>query len=118
MSDILGVLRDLAGPLGLGGLLLYYVRDRRKQRLADELAEQTLGPTVVKAGAEGFQAQLLAVEAAMESERRSKDNVVKDLEARIASRDAEIAMLRDQVATLTQQVHELAAQVRAHEGGR
>lgn len=121
---IVEILQNLAGPLGLGGVIIYYLRDRRKQRLADDLAERTLGPSVAIKGAEGFQAQLLAIERGFAVERDLKDRAiaaleeeVRDVERRcevkVNEKETEIQVLRDKVELLTRQVQILTARLEA-----
>lgn len=85
------------------GLILYAVKDWRKTRNENELAEETKQPKVKQAGIEALEAQILAMSRAWEEERKSKNEQIKDLKdqhancrERIASAEDTIEELRDQ----------------------
>lgn len=60
-------------------LILYGVKDWRKTRNENELAEETRQPKVARAGIETLEAQILAMSKAWEEERASKDRQIDEL---------------------------------------
>lgn len=61
------------------GLVLYAVKDWRRTRAENRLAEATHQPKVNKTGIEALEAQILAMSQAWDQERASKDRHVKEL---------------------------------------
>lgn len=130
--------KNLSGPLGLGGLLLYFVRDWRKTRLDTELAQKTLPSSVRVKDAEGDQATLVTIERAFAMERESRELTISTLreeldqvrtegrskDSTIDAQGRTIVGLRGQVgdlsaklATLTGEVERLRARLARTDGG-
>lgn len=102
--------------LGVPGAGIWYVRERRRSRAADEVAEQTVPAEVRIKDADALNAHIAAIERAFEVERESKDRRIADQDRQIAelkqgrADDAErIAALRGEVQELRDQVTLLAS---------
>lgn len=93
------ILRTLFA-LGVPGAGVWYLRERRKSRAADEVAERTVPAEVRIKDADALNAHIAAVERAFEVERESKDR-------RIAAQDHQLADQEQQIAHLTVEVQEL-----------
>lgn len=104
-------LKSLSGPFGLGGLVLYFIRDWRKNRVDTELAERTLPSSVRVRDAEGDQATLVTIERAFAMERESRELVIGGLRVELADRDRTIEALRGQVAALSAKLVEVTEEV-------
>lgn len=111
------VLRGLFA-LGVPGAGVWYLRERRKSRAADEVAEGTVPAEIRIKDADSLTAHINAVERAFEVERTAKDRHIAEQDEKIAELKAEvkcltdgrrddaerIAALRDEVAALKEQV--------------
>ena len=108
--------------LGVPGVGVWYFKERRKSRAADEVAERTVPAEVRIKDADALTAHITAIERAFEVERESKDRQIAeqsreiaDLKAgrrddaeRIAALRAEVQELKDQVQLLTALTQRLA----------
>lgn len=115
--------------VGFGTLMLtvviYFLKERRKNLAESSVAERTVDASVVTADAGALEAHVLAIEKAFGVERSSKDRQIKaleeevhnvearctaqvrDLQRQIARKDETISALRAEVATLTAAVRRL-----------
>lgn len=108
--------------LGVPGLFLWYVRDRRKSNAESSVAERTVAADVKVKDVGALEAHIAYVERAFEVERVSKDRRIADqdrqidslieellaVRARLAEREEQIISLRDEVRELTRRVAQLA----------
>lgn len=122
LTEVLDVVLRVAGAVGVPGIVIYFLRERRKAKADAVVAERTVGSQVSKADSGALEAHVLAVESAFRAERESKDRVIAGLRAemaeverrcneRLAEKDGIIADLRTQVGTLTETVERLRRQV-------
>lgn len=115
--------------LGVPGAAVWFVRDRRKTRASDEVAEATVGAEIRVKDVGALEAHIAYVERAFEVERESKDRQIKDqdrqiklLQAgrrddaeRISQLRAEVQELKDQVQMLTALTKRLSTRQDDHE---
>lgn len=97
------VFRGIAA-LGLPAVFLYYLKERRKSGAESEIAERTVESSVARVDLTAIEAQLTTLRNALEMERESKDNLVRDLREQLTEARMTIADLRAQVATLTRRI--------------
>lgn len=111
----------IAFALGIPGVVIWYLRDRRKSRASDEVAERTVSADVRIRDVGSLEAHIAYVERAFEVERESKDRRIADQDQQIAALSGEvrrltdkdrdnaerIGALRDEVAALKEQVTRL-----------
>lgn len=77
-----GGLTEWIWRAGIGlliALVLYFVKDYRKSKIENDLAEETKQPTVKKVGIEALESQILAMSKAWDEERLSKDRQIGEL---------------------------------------
>ena len=124
IDQIIDWLLKLSGPLGLGGLVLYFVKDFRKNRVDTELAEKTLPSSIRVKDAEGDQATLVTIERAFTIERESRERTIAALREEVDELREEthekdeiirvqgetIVALRSEVATLTERLAQITAE--------
>lgn len=102
------VITAIAGGLGLPGLLLFAIKEWRKNRAAAEVAERTVGADVAIKDTAADDARLLHAIAAFDAERASLHRQLED-------RDREINRQRDEITyrdRLLEHRDELIAQLR------
>lgn len=87
------------------GLILYAVKDWRRTRAENRLAEATHQPKVNKTGIEALEAQILAMSQAWDEERASKDR-------RITALKEEQGETKDKLATAEGTIVELHERAR------
>lgn len=99
-------------------LVLYAVKDWRKVRLENELAEGQQEPKVKKAGIEALESQILAMSKAWEEERASMNRRIEELLARLAECDqivedkkAQLAAAEATIAEMRRQASEMQAKL-------
>lgn len=114
-GDVVDVGLRVAFALGIPGAVIWFIRDRRKSRASDEVAERTIGADVRIRDVGALEAHIAYVERAFEVERESKDRRIADQDhqiralqqgraddaERIADLRAEVQELKDQVQMLT-----------------
>lgn len=102
-------------------VVIYYLKERRKNLAESSVMERTVEASVVTADAGALGAHVLAIEHAFAVERKSKDREIAaldaqvtkctekiaDLERQLAHKDETERELRYQVATLTTAVRRL-----------
>lgn len=122
LGDVIDVVLRTLIALGVPGAGVWYLRERRKSRAADEVAEQTVPAEVRIKDADALNAHIAAVERAFEVERDSKDRRIaeqsreirelksgrKDDAERIAALSAEVRELRDQVDYLRNVIEKIS----------
>lgn len=91
--------------LGVPGVGVWYFKERRKSRAADEIAERTVPAEVRIKDADALTAHITAIERAFEVERESKDR-------QIAEQAAEIAELKQGRADDAERIADLNARLR------
>jgi chromosome segregation ATPase len=104
----------------VGAVLLWWLRDRRKDHAAAEVAERTVPADVAVKDVGAAEARLLFAERAFDGERASYDRRIEYLEARetqlaadVAHRDDVIARLRSQAEQMEQRLAEMTRQMTA-----
>lgn len=104
--------------LGAPGLVAWFVRDRRKDRAATVVAEQTVESEVELKETGALEARLVYVQREMDLERgfhrqqiADRDGEIERQRAELARRDERIASLLDQVAHLEQQLADVTRQL-------
>lgn len=118
---------------GFGSLMVavvvYFLKERRKNEAESSVAERTVDASVVTADAGALEAHVLAIERAFGVERTSKDrqikaleNEVRDVERRCTERttylEQELARKDETIAALRQEIATLTAAVRRLEGSQ
>jgi septal ring factor EnvC (AmiA/AmiB activator) len=108
---------------GIGGLALWYVKDRRKSQAESAVAVRTVESSVDLRDQDAHDARLLYVQRQVDMERAFHQQQLADRDAEIirqreelTRRDERIASLRDQVSQLEKQladVHQQLDSVRA-----
>lgn len=119
---------DLLWKSGIGlfvGLVLYAVKDWRRTRLENELAEETLGPKAKKAGIEALETQILAMSSAWDHERESKNRQIKDLETeltrskeRLLYTEGQLDSTKERLQSIQEEMDMLKREVRGLLNGR
>lgn len=96
---------------GLPGVLIWFLRDRRRGNAEATLAEDTVPAEVAIKGVAALEAHLVLVEKAFDAERASKDRQLADqqhqieqLRADLEHRNAVILELRGEIADLQQRL--------------
>lgn len=90
--------------IGTPGLVLWWLRDRRRDRAAVAVAEQTIGADVTLKDTGALEARLVYVQRSFDLERSFHVHQVAD-------RDAEIVRQRTELAHRDQVIEELQEQV-------
>lgn len=93
-------LRALGAATAPGAGLWWYVRERRKSRAADEVAEQTVPAEIALRSITADDARLAYVDRAMEAERSSYRNAISERDREIDRQRAELAHRDELIATL------------------
>lgn len=101
-GDVVDLGLRILFALGVPGAVVWYVRDRRKDRAASEVAEQTVPAEVRIKDADALNAHITAVERAFEVERESKDRQIRDQARQIKDLQDEVRQLKQRVAELTE----------------
>lgn len=135
MGDAVDIVLRIAGGLGLPALVLWFFSQRKRTNAEGSVAERTVAANVTKADASALETHVLAIERAMDVERRQKDRNIRALEeevrqvekrcdervtemeqrhaAEMREKDTTIGKLRAEVATLTAAVQELRSRLEA-----
>lgn len=97
--------------LGLPSLIAYFIKDRRRNRAASEVAERTVGPEVDLKETGAADARLVYVQREMDLERQFTRQQIADRDAEIARQRDELS-LRDQlIAHRDQIIAELRSEI-------
>jgi uncharacterized coiled-coil protein SlyX len=94
----------ILSALGVSSVVLYFLKERRKNSVESEVAERTLDSTVARVDLTAIEQQLSTLRGALDMERQSKNNLIKDLREQLTEARSTIADLRAQVATLTRRI--------------
>jgi uncharacterized protein HemX len=97
--------------LGLPGLLVYFVQDRRKNLAAAAVAERTVDSEVELKETGAEEARLVYVQREMDLERQFHREQLADRDKEIDRQRAELARRDDRIASLLQQVAHLEGQL-------
>lgn len=96
---------------GLPGVVIWFLRDRRRGQAEATVAEETVSADVEIKGIAALEAHLVLVEKAFNAERASKDRQLADqqrqieqLAADLEHRNAVILELRGEIADLQQRL--------------
>ena len=113
MGDVRLMIEVLLGGGWVGGLIMWFLRDRRKGNAETAVAERTVTAQVRKVDTSSLEAHVALMAQAFEEERESKDRQIGELKtelgevkAKIAERDATIA---ERDATITELRSDLSA---------
>lgn len=100
-------LYDIAVALGLPGIWLWYVRDRRRSKASSRVAEGTVGADIAKGEIGAFDVHVAYIERAFAAERQSMQrqisgltNEVNDLRGQVQGQREEIEALRGQLSRI------------------
>lgn len=93
-------LYDIAMGLGLPGIWLWYLRDRRKIRAATRVAEGTIDADITKGEIGAFDVHMAYVERAFAAERKSLERQIAGLTGQVSDLQAEVQVLRAEVSSL------------------
>lgn len=94
-----------------GAAVLWWVRDRRKDRAAATVAERTVDPEVELKETGAAEARLVYVQREMDLERAFHREQIAERDRAIEWRDAELARRDDMIARLVAQVTDLENQL-------
>jgi septal ring factor EnvC (AmiA/AmiB activator) len=104
----------------VGGIALWWLRDRRKDRAASDVAEQTVADDVTVSNVGSAEARLVFAQRAFDAERLSYERRIAEGEAEraqlrtdVGHRDEVIARLRAQAEEMAQRLAEMTRQMRA-----
>jgi len=86
----------LLGP-GVLAIVLWYLKDRRKDRAVSQVAEETVDDEIRLKAIGTDQALVAYMEMAFAAERASKDRVIADQDKKIEAQELEIEELRSDV---------------------
>lgn len=107
-----------AGLTGLGGLISWAVKDRRKSNAESAVAERTVGSLVGLKDTDADTARQVYMQRQMDIERTfhlqqiaDRDAEIERQRAELKSRDVRITSLLDQVASLERQLAEVTRQL-------
>lgn len=90
VQSLAGVLAVAAAAVGLPALVLFVVKERRKNSAASEVAERTVDADVVVKDTAADDARLLHAIAAFDAERASFERQLRDRDAEITRQRGEI----------------------------
>lgn len=97
--------------LGLPALVLFYLRDRRKNRVETTVAEATAQDRVDLSSISAVEAHVALVEKAFDAERASMGRQIAELERRLVASQAEGDQQRAELETMRNELERLRSQV-------
>lgn len=95
------------------GAGVWYFRERRKSRAADEVAEETVPAEIRIKDADSLTAHINAVERAFQVEREAKDRHIQEQDRQITELRAEVRCLTDKDRDNTERIAALRDELRA-----
>lgn len=101
-------------PAG-GAAMVWWIRDRRKDRAAADVAERTVPAEVALKDVGADEARLVYVQREMDAERQFHRNQIADRDAEIARQRAELEHRDELIAQLRAEAEQLRDQL-AHAG--
>lgn len=99
--------------LGLPGLVVYFVKDRRKNLATTAVLERTVEPEVDLKETGAAEARLVYVQKEMDLERAFHQRQISDRDAEIERQRAELERRDERIAHLLEQVGRLEQQMAA-----
>lgn len=115
VGDIVDWILRVAVALGLPAIVLYYLKEKRKNAAESEVAERTVDSSVAQVDLTAVAQQLATMREALTMERESKNNLVADLRAQLGEARDTIATLRGQVTAQQATIDELTRRLDAVE---
>jgi hypothetical protein len=119
VGEFLDVAIRWAFGAAIPGAGIWYFKERRKSRAADEVAERTVPAEIRIKDSDALNAHIAAVERAFEVERESKDRRIAEQDQQITELKAEVRCLTDKdrdnaerIAALRDELRALNEQVR------
>ena len=105
------IVLSLFGALGVPGLAIYYVRDKRQSRAAAEVAERTTNAKVDLENTTALDARMVSMARTYLDEQETLRRHMSDLRAELAEARAEITHLERESAAQKEQIVALRAEV-------
>lgn len=109
---------DIAMGVGLPGLVVWYVRDRKKTLAAGRLAEGSVGPEIAKREIGTFDIHVAYIERAFAAERASFirqidkcQEQIEKLTGEVRQRDERVEEMKVQMRTMKLQITDMSAKL-------
>ena len=93
--------------IGLPAIILYFLKERRKNKAESAVAERTVNSSVAKIDLTAIEAQLVTLRSALDMERDSKDRLIGDLKSQLDTARSTITELRAELTTVTGKLREV-----------
>jgi predicted RNase H-like nuclease (RuvC/YqgF family) len=110
MHDAVTALISVAGA-ALLSVVVYFLKERRKNTAESEIAERTVEQTISKADTSALEAHMLAVEKAFKMERESYERQLIDMGKRVTAVSEELTSVKIERDELKTKVDRLETQV-------
>lgn len=109
MPDIPEWVWLIPAAIGLPAIIIYFLKERRKNKAESAVAERTVDSSVAKIDLTAIEAQLVTLRSALDMERDSKDRLIKDLRGQLDEAQTTIATLKSELARVSGKLHEVTA---------
>lgn len=114
-----GLILAAANSLGVAGIVIWFLRDRRRDQVRARVAERTEDAQVDLTSISAVEAHLALVNKAFDAERASLLRRIADLDARLEASDKreqelqrKVSQLQDRVDELKQELDDVARELR------
>lgn len=105
---------DILWKAGVGivaAVVVYAVKDWRRARIENKLAEETRQPKAKKVTIEALDSQILSMAKAWDQERQSKDRTIKGLENELADTKADLKAAREEIQAQREDIDMLKREI-------
>lgn len=106
---------DLLWKAGIGVVVMvvgYAIKDWRRARIENKLAEETRQPKARKVTIEALDSQILSMASAWDQERKSKDRVIAELETELADTKEQLQEARTEIQAQREDIDMLKREIR------
>lgn len=111
VGEVVDWVLRLCVVLGIPSVVVYFLKERRKNQAESAVAERTVDSTVEKVNLSTLEAHMLAVEATFTMERASKDRRIAALQEELTSARAEVAEAKATVERLEYRLTEALGRI-------